>query len=88
MKQKDNYILQKIGDEHIIIPTSNEVTNLNGILVLNKTAVFIWEELKEERTREELINSVTLKFDTNPETASNDVNVFLEELFSKSMITE
>lgn len=87
MKQKENYILQKIGDEYIIVPTSDEVTNLNGILVLNKTAVFLWEELKEDKTREELIQSITLKYGIKPETAATDVDTFILELQNKSMIT-
>lgn len=88
MKRKENYILQKIGDEHIIVPISTEVTNLNGILVLNKTAVFIWEELKEEKTREELVKSLEIKYEIDKDTASKDVDDFIKELFSKSMITE
>ena len=50
MLRKTEYVLKNLGNEHILVPTGGEVTNLNGILVLNDTALFIWKMLENEIT--------------------------------------
>lgn len=86
MKRKENYILQNLGGEYILIPVGTEVINLNGIIVLNNTGRFIWEKLTEENTIDELIKSVTENFDVNTETAEKDVKIFIKEIKEKGLI--
>ena len=86
MKRKENYILKNIGNENILIPTGNEVVNLNGILVLNKTACFLWEKLEEDTTKEELVKALSAKYEIDTESAIEHVEAFINELISKEMI--
>ena len=86
IKLKENYILQNIGDEHILVPTGTEVVNLNGILVMNDTAVFLWEQLSEEKSFVELKDALMKKFDVDEATASNDLNKFTTDLTEKGML--
>ena len=86
MRRKENFILKNIGSENILIPTGNEVVNLNGILVLNKTACFLWEKLAEETTEEKLAAALTENFEIDKDSALEHVNMFISELLSKKMI--
>lgn len=88
MKRKENFILRNIGNEHILVPTGAEVVNLNGILVLNETAVYLWEQLSVEKSSEQLINALMDKYEIDKETALNDLNVFVKELTEKGILTE
>ena len=56
MLRKTEYVLKNLGNEHILVPTGGEVTNLNGILVLNDTALFIWKMLENEIDEKDLSN--------------------------------
>ncbi|MFA7361283.1 MAG: PqqD family protein [Candidatus Kapaibacterium sp.] len=86
MKRKENFVLQNIGDEHILVPIGAEVVNLNGILVLNETAMYLWEQLSDEKSTEQLINAIMEKFDVDDITAANDVNNFIGDLKEKGML--
>lgn len=86
MRRKENFILKNIGNENILIPTGNEVVNLNGIIVLNKTAHFLWEKLSEEITKEELAEELSANYEIDKETAIDHVEMFIKELSSKKML--
>ncbi|MFA5011881.1 MAG: PqqD family protein [Ignavibacteria bacterium] len=88
MKRKENFVIQNIGDEHILVPTAMEVVNLNGILVLNNTAKFLWEELSTEKSSEQLIEALIEKFDVDEEKASKDLNNFICDLKGKGMLID
>ena len=86
MLRKTEYVLKNLGNEHILVPTGGEVTNLNGILVLNDTALFIWKMLENEITEKDLGEAVTKEYNVEHEQAAKDVREFLEELSSKNML--
>jgi len=52
MKVKDTYILKKVADKHIVVPTKEADLNLNGINTLNETGKFLFECLESETTIE------------------------------------
>ena len=80
MKRKDNFVLQNVGGENLLVPTGEAVTDLNGIVTLNETGVFVWQLLSEERTLDELAASVAREFGIDQTRARFDVQVFLEEI--------
>ncbi len=86
MKRKQNFALQNLGGEHILVPVGEEVLNLNGILVLNRTALYLWECLAEETSEENLVENLSCEYSIGKEMASRDVKVFLDEVRSKGMI--
>ncbi len=86
MLRKTEYVLKNLGNEHILVPTGGEVTNLNGILVLNDTALFIWKMLENEIDEKDLVEAVAKEYNVEEEQAAKDVREFLEELSSKNML--
>ena len=86
MIRKKEFVLQNLGNEHILVPTGSEVTNLNGILVLNETALFIWKMLENEINEKDLSDAVAKDYNVENEQAVTDVKEFLEELSSKNML--
>ena len=61
----------------------------NGAVALNKTGVYLWNRLKEGATEAEMISGLQEKYDgVTEEKASADVKAFLEELRSRSLLSE
>ncbi len=87
MIRNRNYFLNKIGDETILIPVGSEVIRLNGLLLLNRTAEFIWHKLENEVSQEEIVESIIDKFEVSRQTASEKVNEFLNQLKEKGMVS-
>lgn len=77
MIRKENFLLQTVGGEHLLVPLGSQVMDTNGIITLNETAAFIWGQLKIERTEGELAAALVEKFNVDEETAAADVSSFV-----------
>lgn len=88
MKRKEGYILRKLAGEDILIPVGEEIANFNGIIKLNETAKFLWEKLKNDCTKELLIDSLIKEYSIENYIAETDVTDFLKEIANKNMLVE
>ena len=79
MQIKENFILRNIGDEHMVMPTGENIAKFGGAVVLSDTAAFIFEQLKQPTSREDLLTLLLSEFDVDAETAAQD----LDELLTK-----
>lgn len=87
MKRREGYILRNIGKAYVIVPMSGNTINLKEMLTLNETGAFLWEQMKTEKTEEELLEAVLLEYEVDPETASADIGEFLKKVKSMGMIS-
>lgn len=61
----------------------------NAAVSLNKTGVYLWNRLKEGATEAEMAAGLVEKYDgVTEEKALSDVAAFLEELRSRSLLSE
>ena len=61
----------------------------NAAVSLNKTGVYLWKRLKDGATEAEMIFGLIEKYDgVTGEKATADVKAFLEELRSRSLLSE
>ena len=61
----------------------------NAAVALNKTGVYLWNRLKEGATEAEMAAGLLETYDgVTAEKASADVKSFLEELRSRSLLSE
>lgn len=86
MKRKEGYILRNIAGSPILVPIGQEIANFNGIISLNDTAKFLWEQLEEDITTEQLIDRLTTEYEVDKEVATKDVTSFIETLTEKGML--
>ena len=61
----------------------------NSAVALNKTGVYLWNRLKEGASEAEMISGLLEKYSgVTEEQAASDVKAFLEELRSRSLVSE
>ena len=61
----------------------------NAAISLNKTGVYLWNRLKEGATEAEMTADLLARYDgVTEEKAAADVAAFLEELRSRSLLSE
>lgn len=61
----------------------------NGAVALNKTGVYLWKRLKDGATEAELIAGLPEEYEgVTEEQAAADVKRFLEDLRSRSLLSE
>ena len=87
MKINDSFITYYTTDcEQILVSTDN--SGFRGMVRSNKTAAFVIDCLKENRSRTELIEKMTEKFDAPENALAQDVDRVLEVLRSIGALDE
>lgn len=88
MKRNKDFILRNIAGENILVATGEAAQIFNGMITLNDVASFIWSNIDECETVENLIDSILKEFDIDRETAKKDVEGFTTELIKMGMVIE
>lgn len=80
MKIKEGFILRNIAGSFVVVPVGDATIDFNGMMNLNETGAFLFEKMIEGTTREDLIKALTEEYDVDEETASKDVDLFIEKV--------
>lgn len=80
MKIKEGYIISTVAGENIVLPTGDEL-DLSVMITLNDTGKFLWEQLQEDKTEEELLQAVIANYeDVDQEEAKKFIADFIGHL--------
>ena len=88
MKLKAGIIMEKAGDGFIAVATGEASRSFNGFIRNNKTADFIFRQLVEERTEEQLVEALLEKYDVTREIAERDVKAVIEKIRSVGILDD
>lgn len=80
MKIKDTFLMKEIAGNYVVVPTGNELVNLNGMITLNDSGAVLWNLLENDTTKDAVIDGMLEKFEIDRETAEADIDEFLELL--------
>lgn len=81
MKIKENFVLQEIAEEGIVVPIGNESDVLHGVVKLNSAGLFLWKQMvNNDQNRESLSSLLANEFAITQERAQIDVDRFLLQL--------
>ena len=83
MKIKENYVLQTIGDEYIVVPIAEEADRLHGVISLTETGAYLWRCLMQGvDSKSELETDLIQEYGISSDLAYNDVDAFVSQLES------
>ena len=80
MKLKNGFVLRSVGGHSIVVPVGAQTIDFNCMITLNDTGAFLWEQLQEERTAQELTDALLGEYEVEPTVAAADVAQFIEKL--------
>lgn len=78
MKLNENFLTQEIDDTQVMVATSD--TAFSGIVRSNQTAAEIVNLMKEETTRDEVVDKMCAKYDASREEIAADVDMVIATL--------
>lgn len=78
-KTSSNYLLREIAGEYLLIPIGGGAEQLNGMLTLNETFQFIWNQFQEARTIDDVVRAAGQEYEDNSGTMERDIRAFVEE---------
>lgn len=80
MRVKDGFVLRAMGDNHLVVPVGAMTVDFRCIITLNETGAFLWQQLQQEQSEQELVQALLGEYAVTEEQASQDVAAFLEDL--------
>lgn len=80
MKQKDDLVLRKIGNQYLIVDTCDGKADMSDVYCMNEPAAMIWKKMGErEYSVQELAEWLCSEYDVGMDVAVKDVETQIEE---------
>ena len=88
MVRSENFIKRKIGSGFAIVAVGEATTHFNGIISVNETGSFIWDQLEKPTTKEELTERTPGQYGDDAATAAADADKLVAGLRSVGAVTD
>ncbi len=88
MKLNPDFILKKLNNESVVVATGEASKKFYGIINVNETCAFLLENLKEDKTEEELADILAKEYEIDIETAKQDVADFIKSALDAGILDE
>ena len=86
MKLKNGFVTHEMGGEQIMVATGN--ASFPGLVRSNPTAAFIVDCLKQDTTKEAIVQAMLNKYEVTEDVAAADVDKILDKLRSVGALDE
>lgn len=81
MKIKEGFLLRKLDQEYLAVAVGEAGKNFNGVIRMNETGAWCWNQMLEEISKQALIDRMCENFDDlDPATAEADLEELLRVL--------
>ena len=88
MKIADGFTMRSVLDEHMIMPTGDNIAKFGGTVVLNDVSAFVFEQLKTPVTREDLLAAILAEYEVDEATAAKDLDALQAQFRELGMLEE
>ena len=86
MRVVPGFIVREIAGETVAIPTGESAHRLSGLVALNGSGKFLFEQLQKEQTEESLVQAMLETYEVSAEVAEEDVAEFIKLLKENDML--
>lgn len=86
MKIQPGFTLKEVAGSGVIVPTGSNIVDFSAMITLNDTGAFLWNNIKDDITEEELTAVLLAEYDVDEDTARADVAEFVSVLKEKKVI--
>lgn len=83
---KQGFMLRVIAGNYVVVPVGKAAVDFNGIITLNATGAFLWEQLTSDTTLEALLSKMIATYDVSMEQATSDLKEFINTLKQANLL--
>ena len=80
------FIHRKVAGNDVLISTN--VAVFNGYIALNETSAFLWDQMTEPKTAQQLAESVVDQYEVTYHQALADVTAWLQAFAARGLVQE
>ena len=88
MRRKQGFIVDEIAGENVAVPVGEMSKSFHGMIKLNGTALFIWEQLENDVTEEQITDAIVAAYDVDRSLAAADVARIVGVLKNAVIVTD
>ncbi len=88
MKIKEGYDTYSVDEDHLMLLISYEPDEFNGILRSNEVAQFVIDCLREETSKEEILEKMIETYEGDPGLMKEDIDMVLDNLRTVGILEE
>lgn len=86
MKIRKELLKREVGGEAFLVPLGKTVYDSNGLFALTELASFIWDQLPEAESEDDILTRILQEYEVEESIAREDLKVFLEKLRKMEII--
>lgn len=80
MKLKYDFVVREIVGEYVMVPLGEGALAFSGMISTSETGALLAEALRQDVTRQELLERLLAEYDVDEQTANADLEEFLSQL--------
>ncbi len=86
MRLKYNFVVQQVDEDFVAVAVGEDAAEFGGLIRMNKTGAFLFEQLKSDKSRKELLTSMVEKYDAPEAVLAGNLDGFLERLEKEGVL--
>lgn len=80
MKILEGFVLKNIAGTNVVVPVGSNTVSFKAVVTLNESGAFLWQQLQNDSTEDELVTAMLKEYDVDEATAKADVAEFIGRL--------
>ena len=88
MKIKKGFLMREVAGENVVIAVGAAAKEFKGMIRLNPTGAFLWKLLEKDTDEAAMVNAMLDAYDTDKETAENDIRAFIGSIRGAGLLDE
>ena len=88
MRVKEGFIVRKIANQYMAVPVGTRTKEVHGMIGLNEAGVFLWNQMVEEKTEQELVSALCKEYEIDEERAILSVRRFCEKVKKEGLFAD
>ena len=86
MKIKEGCLLRTVGGVHIVIPTEDMMIDFKAMAVVNDVTASVWDFLKVDKSREEILEHILSVYEIDRATAEEDMDELIAQMEENGLL--
>ncbi len=88
MKIKNTFILRNVAGNNVVLPMGASTEAFSGMMTLNETGAFLWNNMQKDITMDELVNVLLSEYNVSATEAKEDAEAFVNTLRTAGVLEE
>lgn len=88
MKTKKGFMLRSVGGRHVVVAIGKASEEFNGLITLNETGAFLWKQLQNGTTYDNMLSAMLDEYEVDEATARAGIDAFIETAKGANLLEE